>query len=157
MITSLWLPPVSLVLGYWMGGAYLMAIKRYAEYRMINDPQTAGNYRKSFRRYTEVSLLSSSVFYALVSVFFTGVFLIKYRIEFILAIPFLCGLYCLYLKMSYKEDSAVQKPEKLYRERSLILYISFLTLLFAFLLFVDIPELSVLLESDLVPVIGSTP
>ena len=156
MVTSVWLPPASLILGYWMGGAYLMAVKRYAEYRMINDPHVAGNYRKSFQRYTEVTLLSSSVFYALISVFFTGVFLIKYRIELILAMPFLCGLYCLYIQISYKEDSAVQKPEKLYKERGLMLYIVFLIVLFAFLMFVDIPWLSLLLEGNLLPFISGS-
>ncbi len=42
------LPPSSILLAYWMGGAYLMAIKRYAEYRFIGDPERAGLYRQSF-------------------------------------------------------------------------------------------------------------
>ncbi|GHS86370.1 decaprenyl-phosphate phosphoribosyltransferase [Synergistales bacterium] len=149
LVTDMWLPPVSLVIGYWMGGAFLMAIKRYAEYRMIGNPQTAGQYRKSFQKYDEVSLLVSSVFYALVSIFFVGVFLIKYRLELILTIPFLCGLYCVYLKLSYEEDSVVQKPEKLYRERGLMLYIIFLISLFVLLLLFDIPGLSLFLDKSL--------
>jgi 4-hydroxybenzoate polyprenyltransferase len=149
LISNIWLPPVSLLVGYWMGGAFLMAIKRYAEYRMIGSPETAGNYRKSFRGYSEVSLLVSSVFYALTSVFFVGIFLIKYRIELILAVPFLCGLYCLYLHLSYKEDSAVQKPEKLYRERGLIAYILGWVALFALLLIADMPFLSLFLDTNL--------
>jgi 4-hydroxybenzoate polyprenyltransferase len=149
LITNVWLPPISLILGYWMGGAFLMAVKRYAEYRMIGDPQLAGKYRKSFQKYDEVSLLVSAMFYALTSIFFVGIFLIKYRLELILAIPFLCGLYCVYLKLSYKEDSAVQKPEKLYRERGLMLYIFFLIAFSCLLLIVDIPFLSVFLEKNL--------
>ena len=43
------IPPSSLLLGYWMAGAFLMATKRFAEYRMINDKTIAGNYRKSFK------------------------------------------------------------------------------------------------------------
>ena len=31
------LPPSSILIAYWMGGAYLMAVKRYAEYRFIGD------------------------------------------------------------------------------------------------------------------------
>ena len=80
-VTSAFLPPISIVFGYWMGGAFLMAIKRYAEYRMIGDKTQAGLYRKSFQRYTEHSLLSSAIFYSQLSVFFCGIFLIKYKIE----------------------------------------------------------------------------
>ena len=149
LITNVWLPPLSLVLGYWMGGAFLMAVKRYAEYRMIGDPQLAGKYRKSFQKYNESNLLVSAMFYALTSVFFVGIFLIKYRLELIFTIPFLCGLYCVYLKLSYKEDSAVQKPEKLYKEHGLMLYIFFLIIFSFLLLIVDIPFLSVVLEKNL--------
>lgn len=100
-----------------------MATKRYSEYRMINDKSVAAHYRKSFRYYTEKSLLISAFFYALMSVFFCGVFMIKYRTELILDIPLLCGLFCLYLNISYKEDSSAQKPEKLFHEKGLMLYL----------------------------------
>ncbi len=50
-------PPSSILVGYWMAGAFLMTVKRYAEYRMINNPSLAGSYRKSFATYTEASLL----------------------------------------------------------------------------------------------------
>ena len=50
MITETFLPPVSLLVGYWLAGAFLMGIKRLAEYKMIGDPEMAGKYRKSFNR-----------------------------------------------------------------------------------------------------------
>ncbi len=53
IVTSYPLPPSSLVLGYWMGGAFLMAIKRYAEFRFIDSHELAGSYRRSFIFYTE--------------------------------------------------------------------------------------------------------
>ena len=34
-------PPLSLTLAYWMVGAFFMATKRFAEYRHIDDPDTA--------------------------------------------------------------------------------------------------------------------
>jgi 4-hydroxybenzoate polyprenyltransferase len=151
IVTSAWLPPVSIMIGYWMGGAFLMAVKRYAEYQMIGDPQRAGSYRKSFRFYTEKSLLVSAVFYALTSIFFCGVFLIKYRLELLIAMPFLAGLFCIYLYMSFDKDSAVQKPEKLYRERFLMTYsFAFALLVFA-LLFIRIPSLEWFLNKTLLP------
>jgi Ca2+/Na+ antiporter len=146
-VDSTVLPPASIILGYWMGGAFLMGIKRFAEFRMINDPQLAANYRRSFKFYTECSLLISSFFYAMLSVFFTGIFMIKYRIELLLMIPFLCGLFCLYLNLSYKKDSSAQRPERLYREKGLLLYILFFVTLTVGLLTVDIPGLKWFLES----------
>lgn len=149
IVTSQWLPPISIVIGYWMGGAFLMAIKRYAEFRMIGDPQLAGLYRRSFKYYTEQSLLTSAIFYALCSVFFSGIFLIKYRLELLIAMPFLCGLFCLYFGISFKADSAVQKPEKLYKEKFLMLYTGFIVVLVTILMFVDIPGLKFLLSKTL--------
>ena len=78
--TQAYYPPLSFVMGYWMGGAFLMAAKRFAEYRMIGNPRQAALYRKSFSRYTEVLLLVSSIFYGFLAVFFCGVFLVKYKI-----------------------------------------------------------------------------
>ena len=129
-----------------------MAIKRYAEYRMIGDAKLAGQYRKSFRFYTEKSLLICSFFYAMISVFFVGIFLIKYRIELILLIPVLIGLYCFYFWISFKEDSAVQKPEKLYHEKGLMLYCLILIVLFILLMFVDIPVLNVFMSNELIQI-----
>lgn len=150
LISSDTIPPCSIVLGYWMGGAFLMAMKRYAEYRMINNPEVAGKYRKSFKFYSEKSLLLSSFFYAMTSVFFTGVFLIKYRIELVLLIPALIGLFCLYFWISFKEDSAVQKPEKLYREKGLMLYVFLFIVLFIVLMTVNIPQLDNLMSNELI-------
>lgn len=149
-VTSLFYPPVSIVIGYWMGGSFLMAVKRYAEFRMIGDKATASLYRKSFGFYSEKSLLISSFFYALMSVFFCGVFMIKYKIELIIAIPALCGLFCYYLYLSYKKDSSVQKPEKLFREKGLMIYILFFVILLAILMLIHLDWLSVFTGTELI-------
>jgi decaprenyl-phosphate phosphoribosyltransferase len=71
------LPPSSILVAYWSGGAFLMAVKRYSEFRRIGNPEIAGKYRRSFSFYTEESLLLSSFFYAITSAFFIGIFVIK--------------------------------------------------------------------------------
>ena len=146
------LPPSSIIIGYWMAGAFLMATKRLAEYRMIGDARQASLYRKSFAGYTEQTLLCSAVFYAMTSVFLIGVFLIKYRIELIAFIPFLILLYCYYLFLAYRDDSCVQKPEKLFREPGLMIYCTFLLILFCVLLFIDIPQLAVFTSNLLISI-----
>lgn len=152
-VTSNFYPPISIVLGYWMTGGYLMSVKRLAEFRMINDKERAGLYRKSFNYYNEYSLTIYSMFLALMAVFFLGIFLIKYKIEFLIAIPFFIGLFCYYFGISFKEDSAVQRPEKLYKEKKLIIYVVFLAVLFVVLLYVRIPILDSFTTIDLVPIV----
>ena len=149
-VTADYLPPVTIVLGYWLGGAFLMAIKRYAEYRMIGDKSTAALYRKSFGQYTEQSLLISAFFYAMCSLFLCGIFIIKYKIELLLVVPFLCGLFCFYFHLAFKKDSAVQKPEKLYREKGLLVYMIILAAVFILALFIKIPALEVFLDSKII-------
>lgn len=152
-VTSTYQPPASIVLGYWLGGAFLMAAKRFAEYRMIltegGGKTQAGLYRKSFIYYSEKSLLVSCFFYAMSSVFFCGIFMIKYRVELILAIPFLCGLFCVYLMLCYKPDSSAQKPEKLFREKALMLYILFFVVVTVLLMKFSLPFLQRFLETSL--------
>lgn len=152
IITNQYQPPLSIMVGYWMGGAFLMATKRFAEYRMINDPERAGLYRKSFRHYTEHSLLISAFFYALAAAFLIGIFMLKYRIEYLLAMPLLFGLFCFYLYIAFKPDSAVQKPEKLYREKKLFIYIIFMVAVMVILTYIRIPALDYFVETLLIGV-----
>lgn len=152
IMTDSYLPPVSIIVGYWFAGAFLMAIKRFAEYRMIADPMVAGSYRKSFKFYTEKSLLISAFFYAMCSTLFIGIFLIKYRLELILFMPFFIGLFCYYFYMAFKEDSAVQRPEKLFKENGLILYCCVLCVLFLILMLVDVPVLKSIISDTLIEI-----
>jgi len=152
IINTVYQPPSSVLIGYWFGGAFLMATKRFAEYRMIGDASKAGLYRKSFAHYSEVTLLVSSFFYAMCSTFFIGIFMIKYRIEYLLAMPFVFGMFCFYLYIAFKPDSAVQKPEKLYKEKKLLLYIAFLCIWLLVLTFVDISVLNYWVDIRLIGV-----
>ena len=152
IVTDSSVPPGSILLGYWMGGAFLMGIKRFAEYRMIGDPKTAGLYRKSFAAYSERTLLCSSMFYAFCSTFCMGLFLVKYRIEYVLAMPFLFLLFVYYLYIAFKDDSAVQKPEKLYKEKKLMAFVVLIVIIFVVLTVVDIPALKLFQEPFLISI-----
>lgn len=149
IVTSQFLPPSTLVLGYWMGGAYLMAVKRYSEFHVFPDNKAAGLYRRSFARYTEESLLLSSVFYAIVASLLVGVFMIKYRVELVLTFPLLAILFVWYLHVGLKPNSAAQHPERLFREKGLFFFLLLLGAVMVVLLFVDIPWLHVLLSNAL--------
>lgn len=141
-------PPVSILLAYWMGGAFLMACKRLAEYRFINDPQTAGLYRKSFETYTENTLLISSFFYALTATFFLGIFLIKHRIELLLTFPLFALMFTWYLRISFRHDSTAASPEKLYKNWKFMIFIALFFCFFLTLLFVRIEWVHFFLQNN---------
>lgn len=134
-------PPVSLLISYWMIGAFFMASKRFSEYRSIGDPAAAGAYRNSFRHYTEQSLLVSMFGYVTCFALFLGIFIIRYHLELILVFPLVAGFVCYYLHIAFKEDSAAQNPERLYREKGLMIYLAICVLAFVGLMFVQIPAL----------------
>jgi len=136
-----WMAPASLLLSYWMVGAYFMAMKRFAEYRDIGDPARAAAYRKSFAYYTEEKLLVSIMFYGSAAMLFLGAFIMRYKLELILAFPLVALVMAVYLALAFKKDSAVARPEGLYREPALMLAVAGCTVLMGVLLFVKIPWL----------------
>lgn len=140
-VNSLYPPTLSLVMAYWMIGAFFMTVKRYAEYKRIGDKKIAAVYRKSFSYYNEYRLVLSMVYYASSFSLFFGIFLIRYRIELILSVPFLAGFIPMYMRLAFWEDSPAQYPERLYKQRGLVIYSSFCLILVLSLLFVDIPIL----------------
>jgi 4-hydroxybenzoate polyprenyltransferase len=134
-------PPVSLVIAYWMVGAFFMAMKRFAEFRHIGDKRVAAAYRRSFEYYTEERLLVSLVFYATTCALFAGIFIVRYHLELILFTPFAAGMFAYYLHIGLQPNSPVQNPEKLYRERGFFAYMVMVTIVFVLLMFTSIPGL----------------
>jgi len=140
------LPPSSIILSCWFGGAFLMAAKRYSEYREIvasHGRELLVRYRASFAGYSEVSLNISCFIYGLLSTFFLAVFLIKYRIEYLLLMPAVIMLFGYYLKIATQPNSSAQSPEKLFREPTLMLLVGMLIVLFGVATWVDIPFLTI--------------
>lgn len=144
MIDPQTLPPSSVILAYWLGGAFLMGAKRLSEYREIVATHSSAvliRYRRSFAGYDEISLTISCFLYALLSSAFLGVFLIKYRIEYIILLPAVSVLFAKYLALSMLPGSTAQKPERLFRERGLMAVVLVLATLFVTLTFIDLPFL----------------
>lgn len=138
--------PASLILAYWMLGAFFMTVKRLAEYRAIDDPGVAAAYRKSFSHYTESRLLVSTQFYAVAFGMALGVFLVRYRVEMVLVVPLLAGFIAWYLHMGLQDDSAAQRPEALYRQHGFMAYTALCLVAMLLLLYVDIPWLAEIVE-----------
>jgi decaprenyl-phosphate phosphoribosyltransferase len=142
IVTSSVVPPLSLLVSYWMIGCYFMAAKRFAEY---NDFERTGDdaarYRKSFAHYTSSRLLVSIMFYASTAMLFFGAFIVRYRLELILSFPLVALFMAMYLQLAFRPDSPVENPEKLYRERGLMLVLVACAVVMTVLLLVDLPFL----------------
>lgn len=142
------LPPASLLLSYWFVGAYFMAIKRFAEFREIDDPAVAAAYRKSFRHYNERRLLTSVLFYGSAAMLFLGAFTMRYRLELLLAYPLVALVMAIYFDIAFQENSAAQAPEKLHREPRLMAAVVACALAAGILCFTDLPWLHRLASPD---------
>jgi 4-hydroxybenzoate polyprenyltransferase len=138
-VVTFMLPPASLLVSYWMLGCYFMSLKRFSEYRQIADPAIAASYRRSFAHYSEESLLNSATFYAAACMLFFGAFMMRYRIELILSFPVIAWLMAAYFSLSFRHESAVQNPERLYREPKLMIPLCICIALIVLLLFVNLP------------------
>lgn len=155
MIDPTSLPPISLLLAYWAGGAFLMGAKRLSEFRDITTSaslETLTRYRKSFRGYTAESLTVSCLLYAMLAAFFIGVFLIKYRLEYVFAFPFIGALFACYLWLSMLPDSIAQRPERMFRSRRLMTTLGVTVAVLFALSFIDIPSLNSMTERSFTPV-----
>ncbi len=142
--------PASLMIAYWMIGAYLMAIKRFAEMRDISRNISARQYRKSFAYYTEQNLLVSIMFYASASMLFFGAFVMRYRLELILSFPLIAFIMALYLNLAFKEDGGAQAPEKLWKETPLMIASFLCLILMVFLMNVSLPSFTSLFHHSII-------
>jgi decaprenyl-phosphate phosphoribosyltransferase len=133
IVTATVVPPVSLLVAYWMIGAYFMALKRFSEYRQIGS-EPAMRYRRSFEFYTEEALLNSVLFYAATSMLF--------RMEMVLAFPLIALLMAVYFNLAFVQDSPVQNPEKLYREPRLMVLLAACGFVLVAMSFVNLPWLA---------------
>jgi 4-hydroxybenzoate polyprenyltransferase len=133
------IPPLSVSLAYWMFGAFLMTMKRYAEFRAIGDAGQAGQYRSSFKFYTEERLQECVFFYGAMFGMLSGFFMARYHVEVILATPLVALAMAYYIHLGFRAHSPVQHPEQLYRQRKLMALVAVAFAACALLLFIDIP------------------
>lgn len=63
----------------------------------------------------------------------------RYRIELILSFPVVAWLMAVYFSLSFRHESAVQNPEKLYQEPTLMIPLCICIALIILLLFVNVP------------------
>jgi 4-hydroxybenzoate polyprenyltransferase len=108
-------PPLSIVLAWWSFGALLMTGKRYSEFRFIGDAEVSGRYRRSFRVYTENSLILAMITYANLFCFCTGIAMAVYPTlnNLVLVFPVIVMAVIVYFHHAMKPETARLEPEQL--------------------------------------------
>ncbi len=157
MVDGTSLPPVSVLLAFWFGGAFLMNAKRLAEYRDIVAETGLARlslYRRSFGYYTETRLSTANLAYALLSAFFLAVFIAKYRIEYILLVPVVTYLFVVYYHLSLQPNSVARKPELLFRQPCIVGAVFVLSVAFLGTTLVDLPVLERLSAQHFIDISG---
>jgi 4-hydroxybenzoate polyprenyltransferase len=144
-------PPLSIVMAWWMFGALLMTGKRYAEYRFINSPEQSGAYRRSFKTYTEKSLLIAMITYANLFCFCAGTAVAVYKPNLVFAFPAVVAAIIAYFNTAVSSQGAQLEPEQLLKSPVLILCILLTLALTIFLIYTPVDFVSYVGFFKLVP------
>lgn len=107
--------PLTIVLAWWSFGALLMTGKRYAEFRFIGNDEVSGNYRRSFRVYTNQSLVIAMITYANLFCFCAGLAVATHRElhPLVWVFPMILLAIIAYFRHAMSEIGARLEPEQL--------------------------------------------
>jgi len=133
-VTTACPPPPAFLLSCWTLAAFVMAGKRYAEYRFIGDPNRAAAYRSSFRWYTERSLMVSMIAYALLSLLLFALLVLDTGLNRLFwMLPFIALFIVWFIRLSARKDAVVREPEHIWERPAFAGYCIGMAVLFAVL------------------------
>jgi decaprenyl-phosphate phosphoribosyltransferase len=126
---------ITIILSYWFFGSYLMALKRYSELKTLEkrSDYKPSDYRKSFAFYTEKNLLALSLYFAIVSNYLISYVLHSLSLNVFIIFPVIALLFPYYFLLSFKENSEIQHPEKLHKNKIFLASIILITVVFSLL------------------------
>jgi hypothetical protein len=81
------------------------------------------------------------MFYGSTAMLFFGAFIMRYRLELVVAFPLVALVMAVYLSLAFKENGAAHSPEKLTSEPRLMASVIACGLLMGVLLWLNIPIL----------------
>jgi len=143
-VQDTYIPPISFVVSFWLFGAFLMAGKRFAEYRFIGNPKLAASYRKSFLHYNEDRLLILMIVCATGFLYLLGVISLKYDISVLVFTPLIMLFLGWYFYLTLQEDSVVKEPERLFKKKKFIIFSIFFFVIIILVAKYDFPFLKLL-------------
>lgn len=129
------LVPSSFILGFWFLGMFLMASKRFGEYRFFKNKNKLIEYRKSFKYYTEERLVISMIASLSSFMFMLGALCMKYSIDLALFLPFVIVFIVWFFRLAYEKNTIVKDPERVFERKLFLLYSIVVCGVFIYLLF----------------------
>ena len=76
-------------------------------------------------------------------------FLIKYRNEYLFVFPIIAVLFTYYLLIGLHDASIAQNPQKLHRDKGLILIVTVLIVSLVIFTYIDLPIAQFMIESEI--------
>ena len=131
--------PVSLLISFMGAGIFLMALKRYTEKLILGS--AAGRYRPSLETWSSTELLVCALSGGFYGTTFLGIFLMKWKPEFVLVIPVIISLFMAYFRIGFSLNQVSFMPEKIYRSKQLVFRVAIVIALSFLLSFIHIPVL----------------
>lgn len=145
-------PPVSLIIGIWLIGYFLMNCKRICEIKDWDSSKSEiGDYRISLTKYTFNNLVLVSFVSALGALTSITIFLTIYRIELCLITPFIILSMSQYLRIALSSNSRViiHNPSYILKDKLILFSLLTVLILGPLTLVLDIPFLQSIVSSGL--------
>ena len=147
-------PPLTLILGVWLSGYFLMNCKRINEIlTWQGTKREMKKYRPSLILYTENKLILLSFILCLGSISSITIFFLIYKIEFCLLIPLIILAMAQYLRISLSnKDKIINNPNFVFSDKLISLSIGTFIIFSPILFKIEIPILRELFEKGFLPV-----
>lgn len=146
------LPPISTVLLFLFGGAFLMTAKRVSELSVLQkamSQELITLYRKSFAFYTIARLFFIMQFNFGISITLVTLFTLKYNPDFLLYIVVVITFFSLYTKNVVENEIHVtEKPHYMYKDTAFLLILFFGALFYYLVSVFDIGFFENLIETS---------
>jgi len=124
-----------LFFGFWFFGMFLMAAKRFGEFRFLKENERAAKYRKSFQYYTEEHLLFSMIAAAVCFSFLLGALSFKYSVDVMVILPFLVIWIVWFFHLACQKNTIVKDPERVFEKKIFVAFSLLTFCLFMYLFF----------------------
>jgi 4-hydroxybenzoate polyprenyltransferase len=124
-------PPILLIACYWFFGAYLMNVKRFAEYRFLGK-EVALRYRIVFKYYSEIFLGILNAIYSIITIVIFVMIALNYKATLLYSFPFIIVFFIWFSILAFQKNSIVKEPERIMEKKAFFTY-SLFTFLFMIL------------------------
>ena len=125
-------PPLAYSLLFWSSGSALMSAKRYAELQfLINEHKDSKLflYRKSFKTYTPLLLLSMVILCLLITIVLLVVLSFEFNMKLITAMPLIVLLFIWFLIIVREKNYILKEPESILIKKPFFSFATIIVLL----------------------------